>query len=220
MVSVGPVDKFATAPNGASAPDSLTTENGSFFIEYGNGVASDGTGGPSTIVQYDKTGKVEHTYSIPGSVDGLKYNPTTGQIWALQNQDGNSTISLIDPVTHKVTGPLSYAAPSATHGYDDVVFKGDKVFLSQTNPVAPGDPILVQLLNGDHPSGATADVQGMCSYERLVATTLPLGLMPKVVPQLRTITLGGAVTGLGIESSSFRNGLPCANRRQLSAMIR
>ena len=32
--------------------------------------------------------------------------------------------------------------------------------------------------------------------------------MPLVVPQLRTITLGGAVTGLGIESSSFRNGLP------------
>jgi FAD/FMN-containing dehydrogenase len=29
-----------------------------------------------------------------------------------------------------------------------------------------------------------------------------------VVPQLRSITLGGAVTGLGIESTSFRNGLP------------
>ncbi len=54
----------------------------------------------------------------------------------------------------------------------------------------------------------TADVQGMCTYERLVAATLPKGLMPLVVPQLKTITLGGAVTGLGIESSSFRNGLP------------
>jgi FAD/FMN-containing dehydrogenase len=54
----------------------------------------------------------------------------------------------------------------------------------------------------------TADVQGMCTYENLVAATLPLGLMPLVVPQLKTITLGGAVTGLGIESTSFRNGLP------------
>jgi FAD/FMN-containing dehydrogenase len=54
----------------------------------------------------------------------------------------------------------------------------------------------------------TADVQGMCSYENLVAATLPYGLMPLVVPQLKTITLGGAVTGLGIESTSFRNGLP------------
>ena len=56
--------------------------------------------------------------------------------------------------------------------------------------------------------GRTADVQGMCTYERLVATTLAQDLMPLVVPQLRTITLGGAVTGLGIESTSFRNGLP------------
>lgn len=54
----------------------------------------------------------------------------------------------------------------------------------------------------------TADVQGMCTYEDLVAATLPYGLIPFVVPQLRTITLGGAVTGLGIESTSFRNGLP------------
>jgi FAD/FMN-containing dehydrogenase len=54
----------------------------------------------------------------------------------------------------------------------------------------------------------TADVQGMTTYEDLVAATLPHGLMPLVVPQLKTITLGGAVTGLGIESTSFRHGLP------------
>jgi FAD/FMN-containing dehydrogenase len=56
--------------------------------------------------------------------------------------------------------------------------------------------------------GRTADVQGMCTYEHLVDETLPHGLIPYVVPQLRTITLGGAVSGLGIESTSFRNGLP------------
>ncbi|HEY2044824.1 MAG TPA: FAD-binding oxidoreductase [Jatrophihabitans sp.] len=58
------------------------------------------------------------------------------------------------------------------------------------------------------PGVRTADVAGMCSYESLVEATLPYGLMPMVVPQLKTITLGGAVTGLGIESTSFRNGLP------------
>ena len=54
----------------------------------------------------------------------------------------------------------------------------------------------------------TADVAGMCTYDDLVAETLRYGLVPLVVPQLKTITLGGAVTGLGIESTSFRNGLP------------
>ena len=48
----------------------------------------------------------------------------------------------------------------------------------------------------------------MTTYEDLVDATLPHGLMPLVVPQLKTITLGGAVTGLGIESTSLRNGLP------------
>jgi FAD/FMN-containing dehydrogenase len=53
----------------------------------------------------------------------------------------------------------------------------------------------------------TADVEGMITYETLVEETLRHGLLPAVVPQLKTITLGGAVSGLGIESSSFRYGL-------------
>ena len=58
------------------------------------------------------------------------------------------------------------------------------------------------------PGSRTADVLGMTTYEDLVAATLPHGLVPLCVPQLRTITLGGAVTGLGIESASWRNGSP------------
>jgi FAD/FMN-containing dehydrogenase len=56
--------------------------------------------------------------------------------------------------------------------------------------------------------GDVAEVQGMCTYEHLVEVTLTHGRIPLVVPQLRTITLGGAVSGLGIEATSFRSGLP------------
>jgi FAD/FMN-containing dehydrogenase len=63
------------------------------------------------------------------------------------------------------------------------------------------------VLDVDADSG-TADVLGMTTYEQLVDATLPHGVMPLVVPQLKTITLGGAVAGLGIEATSFRNGLP------------
>ena len=52
-----------------------------------------------------------------------------------------------------------------------------------------------------------ADVEGMTTYEDLVDATLKYHLLPTVVPQLKTITLGGAVSGLGIESSSFKYGL-------------
>lgn len=68
------------------------------------------------------------------------------------------------------------------------------------------------------PDARTADVQGMTTYERLVDATLPYGLMPLVVPQLKTITIGGAVTGLGVEASSFRNGLPHESVREMEIL--
>lgn len=66
--------------------------------------------------------------------------------------------------------------------------------------------------------GDVAEVQGMCTYEHLVDATLAHGRMPLVVPQLRTITLGGAVSGLGIESTSFRNGLPHESVLEMDVM--
>ncbi len=58
------------------------------------------------------------------------------------------------------------------------------------------------------PASRIAVVGGMTTYEDLADATLRHGLMPFVVPQLKTITLGGAVTGLGIESTSLRLGMP------------
>jgi FAD/FMN-containing dehydrogenase len=53
----------------------------------------------------------------------------------------------------------------------------------------------------------SVDAEGMVTYEALVDACLARGVMPAVVPQLKTITLGGAVAGVGIESSSHRYGL-------------
>lgn len=44
------------------------------------------------------------------------------------------------------------------------------------------------------------------TFEQLVRATLPLGLAPTVVPELRGITVGGAVAGCSVESMSFRHG--------------
>ncbi len=52
----------------------------------------------------------------------------------------------------------------------------------------------------------TMDVEGMTPYENAVAGALKHGCLPAVVPELKTITVGGALTGVGIESSSFRYG--------------
>jgi FAD/FMN-containing dehydrogenase len=57
------------------------------------------------------------------------------------------------------------------------------------------------------PAAGTLEAEGMIPYEALVDECLGHGVMPAVVPQLKTITLGGAVAGVGIEASSHRYGL-------------
>lgn len=150
--SIRRVTTFATGTAvGATAPDSIALGFFSIWVSYANGASSTGGSGSSTIVQYGFDGRVRQTYSIAGSVDGLKVDPRTGLVWALQNQDGNSTLTLINPLTKTTTGPISYAVTSPTNGYDDVVFRFDKIFLSYTNPVNPTDPTIQLLQEGTNP---------------------------------------------------------------------
>jgi FAD/FMN-containing dehydrogenase len=44
-------------------------------------------------------------------------------------------------------------------------------------------------------------------YDALTDACLAHSVMPAVVPQLKSITLGGALAGVGIEATSFRHGL-------------
>jgi FAD/FMN-containing dehydrogenase len=53
----------------------------------------------------------------------------------------------------------------------------------------------------------SADVEGMITFSELTKETLKHGLLPAVVPELKSITVGGAMAGGAIESSSFRYGL-------------
>jgi FAD/FMN-containing dehydrogenase len=63
------------------------------------------------------------------------------------------------------------------------------------------------------------DAEGMIPYEDLVRECLARGVMPTVVPQLKTITLGGAVAGVGIESSSHRYGLVHDGMLELDVLL-
>ncbi|MBV9362347.1 MAG: FAD-binding oxidoreductase, partial [Betaproteobacteria bacterium] len=63
------------------------------------------------------------------------------------------------------------------------------------------------------------DTEGMITYEDLTRECLAHGVMPAVVPQLKTITLGGAVAGVGIESSSHRYGLVHDTMLELDVLL-
>jgi hypothetical protein len=128
------VSVFATAPAGLSNPDSITEAHGSIFVAYANNTQPDGTGGDSTIVQFSLTGSVQHTYQVVGKSDGLKYNPFDGMLWAIRNEDANSALTLIDPLTGTQKN-YKFAAPTLHGGgYDDAVFLNGQVFISASNP--------------------------------------------------------------------------------------
>ncbi|HQR10741.1 MAG TPA: FAD-binding oxidoreductase [Casimicrobiaceae bacterium] len=57
------------------------------------------------------------------------------------------------------------------------------------------------------PEESAVTCEAMATYADIVDATLAKGTMPCVVPQLKSITIGGAAAGVGIEASSFRYGL-------------
>src|SRR6201987_2434331 len=124
---------FANAPSGLTNPDSITSFQGTIWVGYQNSSQPTGAG-QSDIVQFDPTGKVLKDYKVKGRNDGLKYNPFDGKIYALQNEDGNPYLTLIDPVTGTTTN-YSYSTPPAHGGgYDDIVFLNGQIFISASNP--------------------------------------------------------------------------------------
>ena len=50
-------------------------------------------------------------------------------------------------------------------------------------------------------------LKGWFIFDDLLDYTLKYGYMPLVIPELRSITVGGVISGVGIESSSFKHGL-------------
>lgn len=126
---------FAEAPKGLSQPDSIAVLDGHVYVGYGDGNLPDGSDGKSTqIVEYTMAGGVVHTYTVKGHNDGLKVNPSTRHLWALQNEDANANLVVIDPLNQQQTlytfGPTLHGG-----GYDDIVFDPcGTVYISASNP--------------------------------------------------------------------------------------
>ena len=127
------VSVFATSvPHVYYQPDSITLWNGNVFVGYGNNAKPTG-GGHSTIVEYAMDGTVLHKMNVRGHNDGLKVDPKTNLLWALQNEDANPNLVIIDPRNWSWKR-YTFAKPAHGGGYDDVAFIGDDAYISCSNP--------------------------------------------------------------------------------------
>ena len=125
---------FAKAPAGLSAPDSIAVLRDRVFVGYGDGHAPSGSDGlNSQVVEYRMDGSIAHVYTVAGHNDGLKIDPQTHFLWALQNEDSDPKLVIINTETHRRKhygfGPTPHGG-----GYDDIVFRGCKVYISASNP--------------------------------------------------------------------------------------
>ena len=139
------VSTFAPPPSlgtvQASGPDSIAVSKSgeNVFVGYNNGTVKDGSvPGLSTIVEYSDNGTVLHYWQVSGHNDGLKIDPESGKVWALQNEDGNPNLVVINPRT---TAAIAYTFPAPDNGgtgtpggYDDITFLRGKVYMTESNP--------------------------------------------------------------------------------------
>jgi FAD/FMN-containing dehydrogenase len=98
----------------------------------------------------------------------------------------------------KSTAPLSRRKRVVSHQVPkrhDRKYSDDKIDLSDLDQVIEIDPELRICI-----------AEPGVPFNELVEQTLPLGLVPIVVPELETITVGGAVAGCSIESMSYVHG--------------
>ena len=128
---------FAASPTCYFNVDSLTNDQTYVYAGYQNTGAANGGSGSSIVAKYAKSGGAALQFSpaFAGKTDGLRVNPFTHQLWALNNEDGNPVLRIIDPQTMSVVleTPLPTETPFSG-GYDDLVFTPDGTFMSASNP--------------------------------------------------------------------------------------
>jgi FAD/FMN-containing dehydrogenase len=99
---------------------------------------------------------------------------------------------------HRGDKPLSLRKKAVAHQVPkatDLRYRDDKIDISDLTEILEVDPVK-RICVAE--SGVT--------FVDLVRATLAHGLVPIVVPELKTITIGGAVAGCSIESMSFVHG--------------
>ena len=167
------VSVFAVGNDKYTKPDSIALADGHIFIGYGGPGLPDGSDGKSSyIIEYTLDGTQVHVYSVLGHNDGLKLNPEDGKLYAMQNEDANPNLVIIDPGTKTQTVHNFASAPPCGGGYDDMVFLKHKLYLSCSNPAnnPNAEPAIVK-----------AKVDGLIEVEPVLAAnasaiTVPTGV--------------------------------------------
>jgi hypothetical protein len=136
----GLTHQTANASRPVIGPDDMAYLGGHIFVGFQNGVGSMGETSPlgskdSTIVEFDLQGHKLAQWDVVGKNDGLGADPSTNQLIATVNEDGNSSVYLIDPtagstpVHYHYSGKLPHGG-----GTDHISVDNGTVLISASAP--------------------------------------------------------------------------------------
>lgn len=183
-------------PVGASTetltdPDDVKRLGDDVFVAFQNGVGSTGTPSPSgntasTLVEMTRDGAIVNQWDMVGKIDGLGADRSAGRIIATVNEDGNSSLYVVDPSAPASSGVTRYAydVSPLPHGggTDDVTVADGTILVSASAPtVADGPAMYAVTLQDPAPPGGTgvAHVRGVFS-DTASATPLDPGAPSKL----------------------------------------
>jgi hypothetical protein len=128
-----------------SKPDDITFLGGRIFVAFQNGVGPQGeasaTGNVnSTVVEFTRAGRAIKQWDITGKCDGIAGDPATGKLIATVNEDANSSLYTIDPVTGAIVH-YEYNEPLPSAGGTDAIsVEHGTVLISASAPGTTGLP--------------------------------------------------------------------------------
>jgi hypothetical protein len=123
--AVGLTHRAGTATRPVIGPDDMAYLGGHIFVGFQNGVGSMGEASPlgkdSTIVEFDLQGHKIAQWDVVGKNDGLGADPATNRLIATVNEDGNSSVYLIDPTAGSAPVHYHYSGKLPHGGGTDAI---------------------------------------------------------------------------------------------------
>ncbi|HZU49985.1 MAG TPA: hypothetical protein VFA16_22435 [Mycobacterium sp.] len=122
-------------------PDDLTKLGSNIYVAFQNGLGPMGEtasgNSNSTVVEFSSSGSPLAQWDIAGHADGIATDQAHGRIIVTVNEDGNSSLYVIDPASHT---PVQYHYPALpSHGGTDAVsFWHGMMLISASAPGTTG----------------------------------------------------------------------------------
>ena len=131
--------RVGTATRPVVGPDDMAYLGGHIFVGFQNSVGSMGEASPlgkqSTIVEFDLQGHKLAQWDVVGKNDGLGADPATNRLIATVNEDGNSSVYVIDPTAGSTPVHYHYSGKLPHGGGTDAVTVYDgKVLITASAP--------------------------------------------------------------------------------------